>query len=365
MRLISTKTLRSGMRLGNTIYNVTERPLLQKDVVLTEKMVQRLRELNVQYVYIDDERSKGIEMVESVPVEIRQHAIREIRGTFEDMKEINTKTLPVLLDKKTNQIQQVLKDVMREMQESTDLLTILSDAYLYDSYIFHHSFNVTLYSLAIGKQLRLPQRQLEQLGMGAILHDIGKMMIPEEVLLKPGPLTEEEFLMIREHPSIGFEILRNLNAVSLLVAHCAFQHHERLDGSGYPRGIMKTDIHPFAKIIAVADVFDACTSNRIYRTKMLPSEGLDILYAGAGTLYDPTVIKAFTQAIAIYPNGLVVELNDGRRGIIAKQNAGFSTRPIIRILQNGDDRIDQPYEVNLLEVLDLVITKTDVSLLVE
>lgn len=363
MRLISTKTLRSGMVLGNTIYNVTERPLLQKNVVLTQRMIHRLRELNVQYVYIDDERSKGIELKESVPVEIRQTAIKEIRETFDDLKELNFKSLPVVLDKKGPKIQTILKDVMREMQESADLLTILSDAYLYDSYIFHHSFNVTLYTLAIGKQLRLPQHQLEQLGMGALLHDIGKIMVPEKVLLKPGVLTEDEFLQIKHHASHGFEILRNLHSVSVLVAHCAFQHHERLDGSGYPRGIVSNDIHPFAKIIAVADVFDAVTSNRVYRNKMLPSDGLEILFAGSGTLYDPTVIKAFTQAITIYPNGLSVELNDGRKGIIAAQNSGFSTRPVIRILQDGEERISDPYEVNLVDVLDVVITKTDVLLL--
>ena len=118
------------------------------------------------------------------------------------------------------------------------------------------------------------------IGLGSMLHDIGKIAVSKEILLKPGKLTEEEFQVIKTHTTEGFEMLRNSYSVPLLVAHCAFQHHERLDGSGYPRGIKSKDIHDYAKVIAVADVFDAVTSNRVYRSAMLPHEGLEMLYAG-------------------------------------------------------------------------------------
>ncbi|TFE03804.1 HD-GYP domain-containing protein [Jeotgalibacillus salarius] len=365
MRLISTKVLRAGMVLGHTIYNVNEKPLLQAGVTLTDGMVERLRFLKVQYVYISDEQSKGIEVKESVPVLVRQESIREMKETFSSIQTCKQKNMSAMLESKTSKIQDVLKSIMSEMDANQDLLMILSDAYLYDSYIFHHSYNVTLYTLAIAKELKLPVKQLEQIGLGAMLHDIGKSMIEESVLMKDGPLTEEEFEEIKKHTVHGFEVLKNLHNVSLLTAHCAFQHHERLNGSGYPRGIKSEDIHPYAKILAVADVFDACTSNRVYRKKMLPSDALEILLAGSGTLFDPTVIKAFQLAIAIYPNGLTVELSDGRKGIVARQNRGISTRPIIRVVEENEKIVKATYEVDLSDHLGCTIAKTDIKFVSE
>ncbi|MFB1082400.1 HD-GYP domain-containing protein [Jeotgalibacillus sp. JSM ZJ347] len=365
MRLISTKVLRAGMVLGHTIYNVNDKPLLQAGVTLSEPMISRLRFLKVQYVYISDEKSKGIEVKESVPVHVRQESIREMKDAFSSIRTSKQKNMAAMLESKTEKIQHVLKGIMSEMDANQDLLMILSDAYIYDSYIFHHSYNVTLYTLAIGKELRLPVKQLEQLGLGAMLHDIGKTMVDESVLMKEGPLTEEEFEEIKMHTVHGFEVLKNLHNVSLLTAHCAFQHHERLNGSGYPRGIFVEDIHLYAKILAVADVFDACTSNRVYRDKMLPADALEIILAGSGTLFDPTVIKAFQMGVAIYPNGLTVQLSDGRKGIVARQNKGVSTRPVIRVVEESGKIVRATYEVDLSAHLDVTIAETDISFITE
>ena len=165
---------------------------------------------------------------------------------------------------------------------------------------------------------------------------------------------------LKRHTTEGFEMLRNSYSVPLLVAHCAFQHHERLDGSGYPRGIQSKDIHDFAKVIAVADVFDAVTSNRVYRSAMLPHEGLEMLYAGVERQYDTNVVKAFHKAVAIYPVGITVELNDGRKGVVVKQNSSLSDRPVLRILEDNGDHV-QPYEINLEEELSIVITGCDTT----
>ena len=125
---------------------------------------------------------------------------------------------------------------------------------------------------------------------------------------------------MKQHSRFGFDLLRNLHSMSLLVAHCAFQHHERIDGSGYPRGLVDVEIHPFAKIIGVADVFDAVTSNRVYREKMLPSEGIAIIEAGSGKMFDTSVVEALKRSIVHYPNGTIVLLNNERRGVVSKQN---------------------------------------------
>ena len=145
-----------------------------------------------------------------------------------------------VLEKSVKEYKQVIRHLMEELRTNPDLMSILSDVCVHDSYIFTHSMNVTLYALAVGMELKLNPKQLETVGLGALMHDIGKVIVPTDILLKPGKLTEEEYMVIKMHPEEGFELLRKTPAVPLLVAHCAFQHHERLDGKGYPRGIKST-----------------------------------------------------------------------------------------------------------------------------
>ena len=166
--------------------------------------------------------------------------------------------------------------------------------------------------------------------------------------------------MIKSHSVEGFELLRKAQTIPLLVAHCAFQHHERLDGSGYPRGISDKEIHDYAKIIAVADVFDAVTSNRVYRPAMLPHEGLELLYSGVEQKFQTKIVKAFKHAVAIYPVGITVILNDGRKGVVAQQNVGLSDRPIVRILEENGHTVD-PYEINLENELSIVVIGCDTT----
>ncbi|RIW38878.1 HD-GYP domain-containing protein [Bacillus salacetis] len=359
MRFLSTKTLKPGMVMATTVYNGQGKALIKSGVSVTERMIHRLIEMNIQYVYIEDGLSAGIEASDSIPVKVRQDAINKIDSTFTHLENNSVSGNLVALEQSAASFKEVIDTILKEIKGSRDLLTLLTDVFAYDSYVFHHSFNVTLYTLAIGLELGMPPKQLDLLGLGAIMHDIGKMMVPEDILMKPGKLTYEEFKEVEKHSEYGFDLLRRLHNVSLLVAHCAFQHHERLDGSGYPRGLKGDEIHPFAKIIAVADVFDALTSNRVYREAMLPHEALEILYAGSGTLFDSNVIQAFKKSVAIYPNGMVVVLSDGRRGIVERQNKNLTERPVVRIIAEGADELADPYTLDLRLSLDVTITDFD------
>ncbi len=359
MRLISTRALRPGMVMATTVYNVRGHALIQQNVAITERMIYRLQELNIQYVYIEDSLSNGIKVTESVPSKVRHEAVAGIEEVFSRINEAKMPQNLLVLADSAKQLKQIIDVVLKEVKGNDELLTVLTDVFTYDSYVFHHSFNVTLYTLSIGIELNLSQKQLEELGIGAILHDVGKMLVSEDILMKPGKLTEDEFMEVKKHTEHGFDILRKLQSVSLLVAHCAYQHHERLDGSGYPRGLKGDDIHPFAKIIAVADVFDAMTSNRVYRKAMLPHEALEILYAGSGSLFDMNVIEAFRRSVAIYPNGMVVELNDGKKGIVTGQNKGLTDRPVIRVIEEDGEELYSPYELDLQSELDKVIVGFD------
>lgn len=365
MRLISIDVLKTGMVIGRTIWNEAGLPLIQKDVVVSEVLISRLKQLGIQYVYIEDKISEGIEIEETVPLAVRKKAVKQITNAFHQIKGLDNKSASHVIDKQTKEIGMLVDDILNSILNNDEVLMILSDTMLYDEYIYQHSFQVTLYSLAIAKEMGYSQSDLKTIGMGAILHDVGKMLTPAEVLFKPGRLTEEEFELMKQHARSGFDILRNLHTVSLLVAHCAFQHHERLDGSGYPRALVDYEIHPFAKIIAVADVFDAVTSNRVYREKMVPSQGIAIIEAGRGTMFDARVVDALKKTVVHYPNGTILVLSDGRRGVVAKQDDQHAALPCLRIFEENHQLLKTTYLLNLIEEPNVKIEKVDTEYILE
>ncbi|GLB59712.1 HD-GYP domain-containing protein [Cytobacillus sp. NCCP-133] len=360
MRLAATETVEAGSILAKAIYNDKGQVLLREGVKLAEKMIGRLQGMGISYIYIRDCRTEDIQYKDPLPAKMRKEAIQTIESVFRQVEEDQNLTGSLVIEKASKRFSEIIRQLIGEVRGNKELLTILSNVYTYDHYIFTHSLNVTLYSLAIGMKIKMPPKELETLGLGAILHDVGKIKVPADILMKPGRLTAEEFEEIKKHPGDGFELLKGVQTIPLIVAHCAFQHHERINGSGYPRGLQGEQIHDYGKIIAVADVFDAVTSNRIYRQAMLPHEGLEILYAGAGTLFEAKLIEAFRQAVAIYPVGITIELNDGRKGVVCRQNAGLSDRPVIRILEDNGS-VTNPYEVDLRTELNTVITGCDTT----
>lgn len=358
MRLISTNVLQEEMIIARTIWNESGMPLLQEGMKVTPRIIQRLQQLNIQYVYIDDVISKGIEVKDSIPPKIRTQAVKHIETSFKELKKFKGTDITYCLEKSSKDFTNIINSLMDSIFNNEDMLTVLSDAFIYDEYIYQHSLQVAIYSISIAHEMHYNAEEVRQIGVGAMLHDVGKMLIPQEILQKPSRLSDEEYVTMQKHTQFGFDILRNLHTISLLSAHCAFQHHERLDGSGYPRGLVDFEIHPYAKIIAVADVFDAVTSKRVYRNKMLPSEGLDIIQQGSGTLYEKTVVDAFRRVIAAYPNGSVVLLSDGSRGIISKQEQRNTMRPHVRVFEKDGVVLKATYEVKLIEST-LEIIKVD------
>ncbi|MYL33729.1 HD domain-containing protein [Pontibacillus yanchengensis] len=363
MRLISTFSLAPGDELSKTIYNENGQILINSGVSLTQRMIERLNDIGITYVYIEDVETADIETMFPISDRVRTDAINTIKSTFDTMKKTDDIANAFIFDRTGQKMMNVVQHILAEVQGDHEVINLLSDVFTYDDYIFTHSLNVTIYALALGTELGLPAKRLEELGYGAMLHDVGKTLVPRDVLFKPGKLTDDEFQMVKEHSEAGFNMLRKTPTVPLVAAHCAYQHHERLNGSGYPRGLEGDDIHYYAKILGIADVFDAVTSNRVYRKAMLPHEGLEILYSGAGTLFDIDMIEAFRKSVAVYPNGLTVLLSDGRKGIVSKQNTELSDRPFIRILEEQGESVSEYYEIDLSKELNLVVIDCDTTLL--
>ncbi|WP_199880703.1 HD-GYP domain-containing protein [Bacillus massiliglaciei] len=285
-----------------------------------------------------------------------REAEKKIEEALSNVRDHSSVDASVLLGKTADKVCLLAEALLQEVKGNKEIMRLLANVYVYDSNVFTHSLNVTVYSLLIGLKTNMNEKDLQTLGMGAILHDVGKMFIPCEIMMKPGKLTEEEFIQIQKHAEYGYELIRSIPFLSPEISICAHQHHERLDGSGYPNRLTAEEIHPFAQIIAIADVYDAVTSNRVYRSAMLPFEGLEILNAGAGIQFSQTILNAFRKSVAFYPNGLRVELNDGRKGKVIAQNSLQGDRPIIQIEIEACDAERQP-DVDLLAQPHLNIVK--------
>jgi HD-GYP domain-containing protein (c-di-GMP phosphodiesterase class II) len=192
-----------------------------------------------------------------------------------------------------------------------------------------------------------------------MLHDIGKLQIDKAILDKPGKLTDEERNEVERHCRLGYDMLIKQVELSATSAHCALQHHEKYDGSGYPQRLRGQEIHEFGRLLAVPDVYDALTSNRVYRKAFLPHEAMEFLYSNVGNHFDKQWVDLFIHHVNIYPNGLTVQLSNGAKGVVARSNEGNLQRPVILVLEEEGAPVT-PHELNLAEQLNVVITGCDV-----
>lgn len=362
MRLVATRSLQVGERLAKAIHNDNGQTLLHKGVHLSKRLIERLIDKGIYYVYVEDERTSDIVINEKISHKTKKHAIKTIKSKFTEIATDVTLKKAINHDRLSVSFSKVVKNILEDINSNEDALALLSDAYIYDSYIFMHSLNVTVYTLGLAVKLGFTDEQLMEIGMGALLHDIGKVAVPPEILNKPGKLSVEEFDVIKTHPKVGFDLLRKVPNISLLSAHCAYQHHERIDGSGYPQGLQNDDIHEYAQIVGIADVFDAVTSHRTYRKPMLPHEALELLYAGVGTQFDLALIETFMKTVAVYPIGLAVALSDGKTGIVVKQNEQLSTHPVVRVISEDGKELSEPYDFDLQDHYNVTIVETEATL---
>ncbi|OXL82021.1 histidine kinase [Paenibacillus sp. SSG-1] len=354
MRLVPVPMLQQGMKIGKKIYSDEGVVLLAEGVELTSLLISRLQKLDIGYIYVEDHLTEGIDIPEMLREETRRQALQNIRVNFQRLSEASPITGGY--HHLGKQFSKVMESILEDVSSQEDCMIMLMDMNTADHYLYKHSLNVCVYSLVLGIASGYTQDQLMVLGLGSLLHDIGKTQIPQKVLFKPQKLDDEEFRLMQAHAQIGFKILKDEPNIPLLAAHCAFQHHERMNGSGYPRGIKGDDIHEYAQWVALADSYDAMTSHRVYRPAMLPHQAAEVLYGGAGTLYDQKKLELFRDKVAIYPPGLSVKLSTGETGVVSKIHSHMPHRPVVRILQDPEGvPLLAPYEVDLSQSLSVII----------
>jgi HD-GYP domain-containing protein (c-di-GMP phosphodiesterase class II) len=354
MRLISITKCQPGMRLGKPIYNEDGRVLLGAQVELTNSLIRRLVEYGTSYVYIVDSRTDDIIVPDMISDETRIKAMAQIRSTFKTlMDQSNRKKAVGNLDK---DFRQVLHMIIDDLSSHKDAMIMLMNMSVTDHYLFQHSMNVCVYTCMLGMHKGYNRNDLMTLGLGALLHDIGKTQVPADILLKKSKLTTSEFDLIKTHTDIGYRLLKDETSFPLLTAHCALQHHERIDGSGYPRGIKGKEIHEFAQWIGLVDSYDAMTTHRVYRDTLLPHQAMEIIFTGAGTLFEQEKIETFRDRVALYPLGVTVKLHSGESGIVVDINSASPQRPVVRIFEDPlGEQLKEPYEIDLSKHLSTMI----------
>ena len=199
-----------------------------------------------------------------------------------------------------------------------------------DNYTYMHSVAVCALMIAVARRLGLDPQQVSDAGMAGLLHDLGKALIPKEILDKPGKLTDAEFAIIKTHPAEGHKLLLAGSGIAEAVKDVCLHHHEKIDGSGYPEGLNGETMSLFAKMGAVCDVYDAITSNRPYKAGWDPAESIKQMADWKGH-FDPTVFQAFVKSLGIYPVGAFVRLESGRMGVVVEQHESSLLKPKIRV----------------------------------
>lgn len=248
----------------------------------------------------------------------------------------------------TDEAKEVVIQVANSITRSSHAMVWLTNMKNRDEYTSIHCMNVCIMAVSFGRSIGMTKPELEVIGLGALLHDLGKMRVPLEILNKPGKLTEEEFKVMKTHPMEGFTMLEKQADLPLEVLDIVKHHHERRNGKGYPSKLKGDEINNMTRMVAIVDVYDAITSDRCYHDAITPYDALKNMYEWVNEDFDKNIIEQFIKCLGIYPIGCVVELNLGHIGIVVTASEKSKLRPIVLLVSNSKgEKFPKPKLLNL------------------
>lgn len=345
----------------------------RRGVVRKEDTIEKIKRLGVAQVYIDS--SKGLDCNDGEPIDevdqqnetLLQHAgglkphLHPYAALEDEMivaKRIHAETQGLvgnlMQDVKLGKaidlapVHELADNIQESVFRNPNAMACLGRIREKDNYLLEHSVNLSVLMSIFGKAMKHPADVLHQTVVGALLHDIGKILTPDEILHKPGRLTSEEFEVMKQHAVHSHSILASTEGIGELTLLTAAQHHERMDGSGYPAGLKGDAISVYGRMVAIADVYDAITANRVYHTGMSPTQGLKKLLEWSGDHLDPDLVRQFIRCIGIYPVGTLVLLESGRLGVVIEGNDSDQRLPVVRIMYHT--RFRMPIKVETLDL---------------
>ena len=311
MRFVPIENIQPGMVILKNIYDEDGRKLLGRNKRMTAPLIDKIKLLGYEGIYVYDRYSEYEELQELIKDDDRMRMIRTL-------KEKNLEQIFYLSNK-------IVDDLLDQPEISLDFNTLRK----HHNSTYEHSLNVAIAAVTCGIGMKLSNVQLRELALAAMFHDIGKECIPLEILDKPGPLTPYEREIINCHPVFGYEMLRERHEFPSTVRTSILQHHENDDGSGYPRGLAREEIYLYARIIHVADVFDAMLSKRAYKDEYSALETIEYLMANCDRMFNYQVVTMFLNYVTVYPVGVTVTLSTGERAHVIKNRSEFALRPVV------------------------------------
>lgn len=356
--IVEVKQLNSGARLAEEVYTALGGILFSKGTPIYEKEIEFLEAFMIKKVHIEEVGTGYISEQAEAPAEEpvkssdKSPTIKPaIQESFE--KAVSTlKNLMIRVQGGNNipvmEVREVVTPIITEFQQQPQVLLSLRRFARMDSYTYEHAIAVGIISYMIAKWIKVPEKEWMQVALAGTLLDIGKTKIDRRILQKPGKLTDDEFEEIKKHTVYGYQIIKASHGLSEGVALAALQHHEREDGSGYPLGLPGSKLHLYSKIVAVADVYHAMCSDRIYQKALSPYEVVEQLVQDSFGKLDPTIVRTFVDGITQFAVGTIVELSDGTIGKIVFTDRNQPTRPMVE----AKGRI-----VNLVESRHLAILR--------
>jgi HD-GYP domain-containing protein (c-di-GMP phosphodiesterase class II) len=277
-----------------------------------------------------------------VALEVQKEAQTVIRNTMHDIR--------LGRSIQSDRVKRIVNSMIDSILNNSDALASLTRMKGYDEYTFVHSINVCILSLTLARHLSFSREEMLEIGIGALLHDVGLMKIPSQILKKPESLTEEEWNEVKKHPLYGYEIMESSKGIPNESKPIALHHHEREDGSGYPYGLKGEEISRFGQMAGIIDFYDAITSDRWHKKGLQPHEGIQKIYEKAQSEFNLMLVERFIQCIGIYPFGTLVLLDTEELGIVCRVNPEKLLRPnVLVIFQNSKTPYPQPFLADLAE----------------
>lgn len=351
MRIISVDSVKGHELLAKDIVNDSNSILIPAGTVVKKEYVNRLKELNIEYIYIEDEIGQGVSLTESLELQIKeqcQEAVRQILTKYSYHTDNELEEIINIAD-------EIIYDIMREPEVMYNLSSIRNKS----EGTYSHSLNVCALSVILAFKLKLPKQKVREIAVGCLLHDIGFTFISMDynsILIDD--CSEKELREIKKHIIYGYSAVEKMEWLSSTSKDIIISHHERMDGSGYPFHLKGEKIKIGSRIAAVCDEFDS----RVYGNmvpKMKVHDAIDFIVSQTDTKFDLNVVKAFVASVAAYPIGALVITNQNEIGIVLRQNPKCPTRPVIRIIQDANGvRPSEWVEKDLTKELTLFITDT-------
>lgn len=347
LKKIEVNFLRKGMYVQELCSSWMDTPFWKKSFLLDDPaLLEKIRSTGIKEVWIDT--SKGLDVLQEVVVEILPPVVEPPPAPTNQVLVAFDKITPISMDAEMGRAASIVgqskkavfsmfnearmgnavdaenamplvEEIAGSVMRNPGALIGLARLKTADDYTYMHSVAVCALMIALSRKLGLNDDQTREAGLAGLLHDIGKMAVPSEILNKPGKLTDAEFVSVKEHPAAGHKMLLEAKSVGAISLDVCLHHHEKMDGSGYPMRLSGDEISLYAKMGAVCDVYDAITSNRPYKQGWCPAESLGKMSEWSKGHFDPVVFQAFIKSIGIYPVGTLVRLQSGRLGVVVEQ----------------------------------------------